>query len=92
MRSVSFKNSLTTRALRREALQLGIIAAITAGALLLDSRALQVIAGIVDAAMCVIAALALVVAWRVSGRAGALVVYATAAVIFASLAVLNLRG
>lgn len=92
MPSISFKNSLTTRALRREGLQLGIIAAVTAVPLLFDSRALQVVAGIVDAAMCVVAVVALVVAWRVSGRAAALIVYVAAAAIFAVLAVLNLRG
>lgn len=87
-----FESSLTSQLLRREGRQLGLVAAITAVPLLFDSRALNVVAGIIAAAACGVAVIALVVAWRVSGRAGALLVYAVAAPVFAMLAVLNLRG
>ena len=92
MPSVNFENSMNSRLLRREGLQLGVVAAMTAVALLFDSRALHVIAGIIAAAACVVAAIALIVAWRVSGRGGALIVYAVAVLVFAVLTVLNLSG
>ncbi len=92
MPSVSFENALTSQLLRREGLQLGLIGAVTAAALLFDSLALGVIAGIIDVVVCAVAAVAFVVAWRVSRRGSALIVYAAAVVLFAVLAVLNLRG
>jgi len=92
VRSLRLESSLTSSLLRREGLQLGLIAAATAAVLPFHSRPLEVVAGIVDAGMCVLAAGAMVVAWRVSKRAGAPSVYAVAVVVFALLAVLNLRG
>lgn len=92
MPSVSFKNTLTSRALRREAIQLGVAALLVAVPVLLDSRALQVLAGIAAAAMCTVTAVAFVVAWRVSGRPAGLALYGASTVVFAALAVLNLRG
>jgi hypothetical protein len=89
---MSLEQSLTARLLRREGLQLGLIAVVTAVVLLFDSRPLQVIAGIVDVVVCAIAAVALIVAWRVSKRGSALVVYALAVPLFALLALFNLRG
>ena len=85
------ENSLTSGLLRREGRQLGLIAAGTALALLFDSRPLSVIAGIVDIGGCLLAAVAMVVAWRVSGRGRAPAVYAVAVLAFALLAVMNLR-
>jgi hypothetical protein len=82
---------LTLRLLRREALQLGVIAIASAVVLALHSRAVGIVAGIVDIGACLLAAVALVVAWRAAGRGGALALYAGAIVVFAALAFLNLR-
>jgi hypothetical protein len=89
---MSFENALSSRLLRREGIQLGVVAAATAVALLFDVRVVGVIAGIVDVIFCAIAAIALIVAWRVSGPTWALLVYAVAIPVFAVLAVLNLQG
>jgi hypothetical protein len=89
---MNFGQSLTTRLLRREGLQLLVIAAATAVVLLFDSRLLEVVAGIVDVVVGVVAAIAFVIAWRVSRRPSALVVYGLAVLLFAVLAFLNLRG
>jgi hypothetical protein len=93
MPAVSLGNALTTRLLRREGLQLGVIAAVIAVPLFFDSRALQLAAGIIGAGVCVVAAIALIVAWRVpTRRTGALLLYGGAVLVFAALAVLNLRA
>lgn len=86
------ESSLTPRLVRREALQLGVIGALTLLAWLFGPRALQVAAAIVDLIACVLAAVALLVASRASGRRGALALYALSLAVFAALAVLNLHG
>jgi hypothetical protein len=89
--SLRFESSLTPGLLRREGLQLAMVAALTAVPLFLDSRVLGVVAGIVDIGVAVVSAIALAVAWRVS-RGNAVVLYGAAVIVFAALAVLNLRG
>jgi hypothetical protein len=88
---VSFRpeSALNARALRREGIQLAVVAAVTAAALLTGSRPLRVIAGVVDILALVLAAIAAIVAWRVGGRAASLGLYASAAAVFAVLAVAN---
>jgi hypothetical protein len=88
--SLRFEESLTGALLRREGLQLAVLALVTAAPILFDVRALQVVAGVVDAAMAVIAAIAAVVAWRASGRAAAVGLYSLAVPVFALLAFANL--
>ena len=93
MPSVSLGNALTPRLLRREGLQLAVIAVVTAVPLFFDSRALQIAAGVIAAGVCVVAAIALVVTWRVpTRRSDAVLLYAAAVLVFAALAILNLRG
>jgi hypothetical protein len=87
------EHALTSPLLRREALQLGVVAVATlAVRLFVDSRPALVAAGIVSLVAGALAAIALIVAWRASGRGVALLVYAAAIVLFALLAALNLRG
>jgi hypothetical protein len=88
--SLRFEDSLTGVLLRREGLQLAILALVTAAPIFLDVRALQVVAGIVDGVVAVVAAIAAVVAWRASGRAAAVGLYALAVPVFALLAFVNL--
>jgi hypothetical protein len=90
--SLRFEESLTGVLLRREGLQLAVLALVTAVPILFDVRALQVVAGVVDGAMAVIAAIAAVVAWRASGRAAAVGLYALAVPVFALLAFVNLAA
>jgi hypothetical protein len=84
------ENSLTARLLRREALQLGVIAVASAAVLAFHSRTFGIVAGIVDIGACLLAAVALAVAWRAAARGGALGIYAGAILVFAVLAFLNL--
>ena len=90
MPSLRFEDSLTGDLLRREGLQLAVLALVTAAPIFFDVRALQVVAGIVDGVVAVVAAIAAVVAWRASGRAAAVGLYALAAPVFALLAFVNL--
>ena len=77
--------------MRREAFQLAFFAALTAAALLAGSRFLNVIAAVIDIVGLLLAAVAALVAWRAVGRRGAVLVYVVAAIVFAALALLNLR-
>ncbi len=71
--------TLNRRALRREAVQLGVVACACVALLLAGSGALHVVAG-------VLAAIAATVAWRVGGRGVSLGLYLGAAVAFLALA------
>jgi hypothetical protein len=84
------ENALTAGLMRREAIQLLVVAVACAAALLFHSRALNVVAAIVDLIALVLAAIAAIVAWRVGGRAAAVIVYVVAMAVFAVLALLNL--
>jgi hypothetical protein len=90
--SLRFEESLTGVLHRREGLQLAVLALVTAVPILFDVRALQVVAGVVDGVLAVIAAIAAVVAWRASGRAAAVGLYALAVPVFALLAFVNLAA
>ena len=85
------ENALTPRLVRREAIQLGVIAVLTLIALVVAPSGLRIAAGIVDVIAAVLAAVALTVAWRAGGRGRALAVYAAALVVFVLLAALNFR-
>ncbi len=76
--------------MRREAVQLFVVAVASAATLLFHSRAVNVIAAIVDLIALVLAGIAGIVAWRVGGRAAAVAFYLVAVVVFAVLALLNL--
>ena len=84
-----FEDSLTGGLLRREGLQLAVLALVTAAPIAFDVRALQVIAGLVDVVLAVVAAMAAVVAWRASRRAASVAIYAIAVPVFALLALVN---
>ena len=92
MRRASLRpeNALTAGLMRREAIQLLVVAVASAAALLFHSRAVNVIAAIADLIALVLAAIAGIVAWRVGGRAASVALYAVAVVVFAVLALLNL--
>ncbi len=85
------ENALTAGLVQREAIQLLIVAVASASALLFHSRAVNVVAAIVDLIALVLAGIAAILAWRVGGRRAAVVLYVVAASVFAVLAVLNLR-
>jgi hypothetical protein len=87
--SLRFEDSLTGGLLRREALQLAVLALVTAAPIPFDVRALHLIAGVVDIIVAVVAAIAAVVAWRASGRAAAVGLYAIAVPVFTLLAFVN---
>lgn len=85
------ENALTPKLVRREAIQLGVIALLTVVALVFAPKGLRIAAGVLDVVACLLAAVALIVAWRSAGRRRALGLYAAALVLFAALAVLNIR-
>ena len=85
------ENTLSLGLLRREALQLALVAMATAVALLFESRVVSLIAAVVDILAAALAAVAGIVAWRVGGRTGAVLFYLAAVLGFAVLALLNLR-
>ena len=89
VRSTRFEDSLTGGLLRREALQLAVLALLTAAPIPFDVRALQLIAGVVDVLVAAVAAIAAVVAWRSSRRGAAVGVYAVAVPVCALLAFAN---
>jgi hypothetical protein len=83
------ENALTPSLLRREAIQLAVVAVASLAAFLSDVRVLKIVVGIVDLLVAGIAATALVIAWRAVGRTGALVVYLSAWVVLVALAAAN---
>jgi len=85
-----YANALTPRLLGRETKQLAVVAGLTLLAFIFGPGWLKAIAGVVDLLLALVCVAALIVAWRVAvSRRQAVVVYATAAVVFAALAVLN---
>jgi len=83
------ESTLNPKTLRREAVQLAIVAVASVGIYFTGVRALQIIAGVVDMFACVITAIAATVAWRVGGRGTSVGLYAIAAPLFAAIAILN---
>ncbi|HST14527.1 MAG TPA: hypothetical protein VLJ44_06715 [Gaiellaceae bacterium] len=83
------ESTLNPKTLRREAIQLAIVAAVSIGLYFTGVRALQIVVGVVDMFACVITAIAATVAWRVGGRGASVGLYATAVPIFAAIAILN---
>jgi hypothetical protein len=83
------ESTLNPKTLRREAIQLAIVAAVSLGIYVIGVRAVQIVVGVVDVFACVITAIAATVAWRVGGRAASVGLYAVAALVFAAIALLN---
>jgi hypothetical protein len=86
------ESTLDPKTLRREAVQLAIVAAVSVGIWLTGVRALQIVVGVVDMFACVITAIAATVAWRVGGRGTSVGLYAVAVPVFAAIALLNFAG
>jgi hypothetical protein len=85
-------DALSPALLGREAIQLGVLAALSLAAYLFAPRWLQVVAFVVDVGLALVSAVALLVAWRSSRRGSGLALYGAATVIFTLLAVLNVGG
>ena len=83
------ESTLNPKTLRREAIQLAVVAAASIGIYFTGVRALQVIVGVLDMFACVITAIAATVAWRVGGRGASVGLYAVAAPVFVAIALLN---
>jgi hypothetical protein len=83
------ESTLNPKTLRREAIQLAIVAVVSIGIYFTGVRALQIIVGVVDVFACVITLIAATVAWRVGGRGASVGLYAIAAPVFAAIALLN---
>jgi hypothetical protein len=86
------ESTLNPKTIRREAIQLAIVAAVSIGLYFTGVRAVQVVVGVIDMFACVITAVAATVAWRVGGRGTSFGLYAVAAPVFAALAQLNFAG
>jgi hypothetical protein len=83
------ESTLNPKTLRREAIQLAIVAGASLGLYFTGVRSLQIVVGVVDMFACVITAIAATVAWRVGGRGTSVGLYAVAAPVFVALALLN---
>jgi hypothetical protein len=83
------ESTLNPKTLRREAVQLAVVAVASVGIYFTGVRALKIIVGVVDIFACVITAVAATVAWRVGGRGTSVGLYAIAAPLFAAIAILN---
>jgi hypothetical protein len=86
------ESTLNPKTLRREAVQLAIVAAVSLGLYFPGVRALQIVVGVIDMFACVITAIAATVAWRVGGRGTSFGLYAVAAPVFLAIALLNFAG
>jgi hypothetical protein len=84
------RNALTPKLVRREALQLSVVAALSLLALLFAPMVLRVVTGVVDIAAALLTAVACVVTWKAVGPSKALAVYVVSVVGFCLLAILNL--
>jgi hypothetical protein len=83
------ESTLNPKTLRREAIQLAVVAVVSIGISFTDVRALEIVVGVIDVFACVITAIAATVAWRVGGRGASVGLYAIAAPVFAAIAILN---
>lgn len=86
------ETALNPRALRRESIQLAVLAAVSVAAVIVGNTVFEIVAGILDVLAALLTAIAAIVAWRVGGRAAALGLYLVAAVVFAALAAVNFAG
>ena len=86
------ENALNPKTLRREAIQLAVVAVVSLGLYFTGVRALQIVVGVIDMFACVITAIAATVAWRVGGRGTSFGLYAVAAPVFVAVALLNFAG
>jgi hypothetical protein len=86
------ESTLNPKTLKREAIQLVIVAAVSLGLFFTGVRALQIVVGVIDMFACVITAIAATVAWRVGGRGTSFALYAVAAPVFLAIALLNFAG
>lgn len=86
------ESTLNPKTIRREGIQLAIVAAGSLGLFFTDVRALQIVVGVVDMFACVITAVAATVAWRVGGRGTSFGLYAVAVPVFLGIALLNFAG
>ena len=86
------ESTLNPKTLRREGIQLVIVAAASLGLFFTGVRAVQIVVGVIDMFACVITAIAATVAWRVGGRGLSFALYAVAAPLFAAIALLNFAG
>ena len=82
--------TLSRRALRREAVQLGLIGCACLAALATGSSALHVLAAAVAVGACLLSAVAAAVAWRAGGRLVSVGLYGPAALAFLALAAAGL--
>lgn len=89
---MSLGDSLTPSLLGRETVQLLVLAALSASALWIAPRWVTVVAGVVDGLLVLACAVGVSVAARQPRRPRALAIYGSALVIFALLAMGNLRG
>jgi hypothetical protein len=83
------ESTLNPKTLRREGIQLAIVAVVSIGIYFTEVRALQIVVGVIDMFAAVITAIAATVAWRVGGRGASVGLYAIAAPVFAAIAILN---
>jgi hypothetical protein len=83
------ESTLNPKTLRREAIQLAVVAVVSIGISFTDVRALEIVVGVIDVFACVLTAIAATVAWRVGGRGTSVGLYAIAAPVFAAIAILN---
>jgi hypothetical protein len=91
-RALSLSESLTPSLLGRETVQLSVLAVLSGIALWIAPRWLTIVAGVVDGLLVVACAVGVSVAARRPRSPRALAIYGGALVIFALLAVANLRG
>jgi len=89
-KSLSPERALTPRLVRRETIQLSVIAALSVLALIFGPTVLRIVAAVVDIAAARLTGVASMVAWRAVGRSRAFAVYAVSLVAFAVLAIVNL--
>jgi len=85
-------DALSPALLGREALQLGVLAALSLAAYLFAPRWLQVVAFVLDVGLALVSGVALLVALRNARRGSAPALYGAATAVFTLLAVLNITG
>ena len=83
------ESTLNPKTLRREAVQLAIVAAGSLAVFFTGVHALHIVVGVIDVFACIITGIAATVAWRVGGRGMSVGLYAVAVPVFAALAVAN---
>jgi hypothetical protein len=91
-RSFNLADTLSPALLGREAIQLAVVAVLSAAAFLFGPGWLRIIAGVLSAFVALACAVALAVAWRNDRLRSALTVYAPAAGVFVALALANFRA